>query len=176
MNSKGDMKMIRYDICRVPIDSKIKAISNFLSGGKIVKEQKKNNQDDVFHLYLVITFEDGEIFSIEKNEIVVVSKHKTDRKGECKSVDISNKNLTFNQVMLSAEKKHGKNFYRYDARTFNCQNFLLNILHESGVFGFDNFIYQDFRQSISTPLREASGFATDIKAIFGRLFQDSIKQ
>ncbi len=178
MKSKGDMKIVQYDICRVPINSKIRTLINKLSGGKLEEERKKNNYDDVFHLYLVMTFIDGSVISIEKNEVVVVSNHKPDRKGECKTINVFGSNVTLNRIIPSAEKKLGKNFYRYDARTFNCQNFVLNILHESGVFGFDSFVYQDFQTAISTPLRETSGIATDLAGLVGRftqLFQPSIK-
>ena len=177
LKAKGDMRIIKYDICREPIDSKIKSLANTLTGGKFDKTQKKNNYDDIFHLYLVMTFEDGKVISIEKNEVVVVSNHKPSREGDCKSVNLIHK-TTLNKIIPALEKKHGQNFYRYDARTFNCQNFVLNILQESGVFGFDNFIYQDFSEAISRPLREASGVATDIKGLISRftqLFQPSLK-
>ena len=175
MKKKGDMKMTTLNICREPIDSKIKKIANKLSRGQIQKTVEKNSYDDVFHLYLMMTFENGEVFSLEKNDIVVISDDHINRTGECKAVDVSQKNLTFNEVMKSAENKHGKNFYRYDSKFFNCQNFLLNFTNEVGVNNFDDFIYQDFSEAISEPLRNASGFATDVKAIFSRLFDDSIK-
>ena len=175
MKKKGDLKMTQFNICRTPINSKIKKIANFLSRGKLDRTVKQNNYDDVFHLFLIITFENGEQFTIEKNEIVVITKDHNHRGGDCKPVDVSQKNLTFNEVMLAAEKRHGRNFYRYDATTYNCQNFLLNFLHEAGITEFDDFIYQDFEQALSQPLQRAAGVVTDISAVFNRLFKDSIK-
>ena len=173
MEQKGDMKMISFNICREPIQSVIKEVANIGTFGKLKKHQQKLNYDDVFHLFLVITFENGEKYSIEKNENVTILKNPETRSGECKTVHLRNQ-LTFNEVNIRAEKRYGDNYYRYDFVRFNCQNFLLNFTRQSGVNEFNNFIYQDFQSAISKPLRNVGGSVTDLASIFDRVFGKSV--
>jgi endonuclease/exonuclease/phosphatase family metal-dependent hydrolase len=174
MKEKGDLKMNKFDICRSPINSVFKKIVDTLTVGKLSEIQKKLNYDNVFHLYLIITFENGETYSVEKTEVVFVANFEPTRDGECKETNV-NKSVTFNQVIEDLEVKLGKNLYRYDIAKYNCQNFLLNFSHASGVTDFDDFIYQDLGEAISPTLRKSLGVLTDIGGVTSRLFSPSIQ-
>ena len=173
MKEKGENVMIEFNICRKPVAKVLKNIINIATFGKLKKEEKKLNYDDIFHLFLQIKFENGEIFAIEKNQEVIITKD-PEMGEDCKWVDISKSRFTFNEVMIKAEKTFGINFYRYDFVKYNCQNFLLNFTNTAETHEFDEWIYQDFSSVISTPLREAGGRVTDLANIWGKLFGPSI--
>lgn len=180
--AKGHLRMKKFKICRKPIRKEIEKIINFVTSGKLQAEKERQNFDDIFHLFLIITFENGEIYSIEKTEFVFMKNlssttpeifKTTDKESECINVSVSS-NLTFRQVLEDVENKLGINMYRYDPRTFNCQNFLLNFTNSAEVFNLENFIYQDFEQAISKIISKRLSITTDLGGLFARLFQDSV--
>ena len=175
MKSRGNQRIIEIQVCRTPVEKYLKKIINFLTFGKLEKTEKKLNYDDIFHLFLKFRLENGESYSIEKNQTVIIRKNPESRYGECKYMNVREYNKTFNEVIIMSEKKHGPNFYRYDFVKYNCQRFLLNITQElTGKNEFMNFIYQDFRQTISKPIRNAGGLLTDFAGLYDHLFGKSI--
>lgn len=168
MRSKGHLKMKSFYICRKPINKTLKKIINFFTGGKLEQTQKRFNYDDVFHLYLLITLEDGHKFGIDKNEIVKIRKY-TNRDGECKSGNFT-KNMTFNEVIQKSEMNN-KNLYIYDAKSYNCQDFVSTFLKSAGINSYKDFIYQDFRSAVSPFLSKISNFLTGSKALFNRIIK-----
>lgn len=173
INSRGHLKMKSFNICRMPIQSAIKTVSNIATAGKIGKKQKELNYDDVYHLFLIITFENGEQFSIEKNETVIITKSPSTRGGSCKRANITSQ-LTFQEMMERLEERYARELYRYDFAIHNCQDFLIKLTREMGVKGFDNWIRQDFSSVISKDLRKAGAAVTDLASIWSRLFGKSI--
>ena len=177
MKLKGKMKMKKFEICKAPINEVYGKITNFLSGGKLAESQKKFNYDSIFHLYLIITFENGEKFSVEKTQVVFVSNFEEDREGEKRITEV-NSNKTFTEVIEDLELNMGDNLYRYDATKYNCQNFLMNFVNNVGIKQFDDFIYQNVDGVFSPGLKNFFGFLTDLGGFFQRItevFSPSIR-
>lgn len=170
MNEKGDSKMVSILVCRTPIQKMIKKVMNLASGGDIEKVRKKYNYDDIFHLYAIITFEDGEMYEIQKNEIVEIESFKGTFKknSECKRTTLP-KEKSFNEVMLALEKKYPDSLYYYQAWNYNCQDFLNKFTKEAGIEGLSSFILQYFGEPFKKKnLRQFSRFVTDLSAIIKR--------
>ena len=174
MKLKGHLKIKSLNICRAPINLVYGKIVNFLTGGRLEENQKKFNYDNLYHLYAIITFENGEVFSVEKTQIVFVGNFEESREGECKSTNV-NSSKSFTEVIEDLEIKLGDNLYRYDMAKYNCQNFLLNFVNDLGITGFDDFIYQDVKGIFSPVISGILGVITDIGGLFQRIFSPSIR-
>lgn len=166
IKSHGSKKIIKFYICRAPITSAYKKIINYLSKGKLEEAKTKYNYDDVYHLYLVMVFEDNERYSIEKNEIIKIEKAKDNKNGTCIERPV---NTTFNDLIDKSEKAN-KSLYRYTAWEYNCQNFVQTFANAAGI-GPDvrPFVMQDYTSAFNTDLQKGAVTATDIYALLKRV-------
>jgi hypothetical protein len=164
--AEGGQIITKIEVCRNPIKGIYEKILNIASLGKIRREMKKRGYDKLYHLYLVITLANGNIYSLEKNQRVnIIKGKKLKPDGDCAPA-LSNPNLTLNQLILTAEGKKDKNFYRYDGFKHNCQKWLRSILNSSGITQFDSFISQDVEELAPTYLKIISKGITDLAGVF----------
>ena len=175
MKERGDVKIVIMEVCREPIQAQIKEVLNVLLKGELKKKQKNLSYDDVYHLFVIFTLENGERYSIEKNETIVI-KRNPQRGGECKTIDLRTKGLmpTFNKIIPKLENRLGEQTYRYDPTIFNCQNFVLNFVQVAGISGLEDFIYQDFKDIFTKTTKKFATGVVDIASIITRLFNDSV--
>jgi hypothetical protein len=186
MKDRGDRKMESILVCRTPIQKSIEKVLNLLSKGQLEKTKKKYNYDDIFHLYAVITFEDGEMYEIQKNDLVEIAPFRGDfqKNSECKKSSVPAPK-SFNEVMLNLEKEYPNSLYLYQAWNYNCQDFLNKFTKEAGITGLSDFIMQYFSEPFRKKnLRKITRFLTDMSAsikryIFGKgddeLYEEAVK-
>ena len=170
MNEKGHMKMVRFQICRTPVMKFFELIANIVSFGQFEKDKKKYNFDEIYHLFLIITFENGEIFRLEKNEVVKIRKLTKNIKeiGECEHTIVND--IIFNNVMINLEQQYPNSLYHYTTWEYNCQDFINKFIIESEVNGkFQNFILQNAGELLSVTFKKLSLSATNISAIIQRI-------
>lgn len=136
---KGNMKVISVQACKTPIQSGVKKALDLMTFGKFSANQKRMEYDDVVHLYLIMRFEDGSAYSIEKNELVKVYKNPKPR-ADSRCSKIQRTDFTFQTMMERGQSKGGRNFYRYFPRTDNCQKFLKDLLEGNGITQLTPFI------------------------------------
>jgi hypothetical protein len=133
----------KIEVCRVPVSGVFQYLLNITTLGQW-NRLKTKHYDEVFHLYMVIHFNNGDIISMEKNErVMVVSKNIG--KGKCINVPIRGL-LTLKPIIENAEKKYGgERLYRYNASSTNCQLFVLDLLKASLLNNAENeeFVYQN---------------------------------
>lgn len=164
MDKYGDLKMKKFKVCRKPINKNIEKIAKYVTLGKTEKVKKKFHYDNFYHLYLIITFENNFCITIEKNEIVIIGYNCDDRGGNCKKINLK-KHYTFNEVILKSEKKH-KNFYRYTADKYNCQDFLHTFITNADITGLKDFVLQKLDNALSKDVRWLSVAITDLAHMF----------
>lgn len=170
LKSHGEKTITNFQVCRSPINSVIKKLLNLISGGQIKRVEEKNNYDDIYHLFLIMTFNDGSKYSIEKNERVVIKKNPQQRpNSECKSAGV---NITFNDLISGAEKRDGGNLYRYDASNWNCQKFLSTLSSVAGVSGLNSFIMQDANALVQGNTKKIAQATTDVAGVASRIIGD----
>jgi len=151
-------------VCRNPISSVFTKLLNLLTFGDFYKKLKEKNYDDLYHLFLTVVLENGEIFTIEKNQRVNVIKGKV--KGDCLSERIIDKNLTISDLILNSEKKISNNqLYIYKATSTNCQQYLIDILNSSGITEFNTFIKQNVKDLIPVTLSKISNQLIKLPAL-----------
>jgi len=139
--SQGDKKIQSMQVARSPIQSAVKGVINLISSGQLSENQKKLGYDDIFHLYLIITLDSGKSFKIERNEDVNVSGPSVSSDSQVMNVNV--KPVTLNEFINNGSK--GSGFWRYDARSNNCQKFVRDMLQGSGMLTseLNSFIQQD---------------------------------
>jgi hypothetical protein len=149
LETYGTQNITNINVCRVPIRRGLLNALNFLSAGKIYKNEKELGYDNLFHLFMVLTLENGTKLSLEKNEIVNLKPYTTPRENsECRPMSVGMKTITLNELIDNVEKRMGTRTYHYDVISNNCQVFLTNILQASGLSNSDieSFINQDVKE------------------------------
>jgi hypothetical protein len=148
----GRYKIINIQICRKPIQQHINTLLNVLSFGQFEENLKNSEYDKLFHLFLYITIETNLKIVLEKNERInlEINYNKLDNQTEFLNIDnINNNNLTLNILLENTKKQMGEtNFFKYSSHSYNCQNFVLNVLSSNGLLNeeYKKFIYQDTKQ------------------------------
>lgn len=146
----GDIRIIRIQACRSPIEKSYNTIINLISLGKFNKLKNKLNYDDMQHTYLLLTLETGAIIRLEKNQVLNVGFFNPIKKYDCVEVFLNGKYLTLNILLDNAYNKIGDKFFLYNAKNNNCQIFVTNILKYSGLLNkqIDKFINQNTNEII----------------------------
>ena len=141
----GNIKVKNVLVCRVPVQNVIQGILNTFSGGELKSKLEKSNYDNLYHLSMYLILENGTKIKLEKNERIHTQLNPPDEKEDC---DIVSQvvNIPFNQFIANTIKRMGMNsFVRYDPRTNNCQDFILNLLRANKISNstLEKFIKQD---------------------------------
>ena len=146
LDQYGNRQIENITIYRKPIQSYINQVLNTLSLGQLNKNLQEASYDKLFHLYMIVKLSYYEYILIEKNERINIHKvNKIDNMIE--NIEINNiNNLTINQMLNNTINIIGNdNFYTYKSHSWNCQNFILNVLKSNNLLNNDlqEFILQD---------------------------------
>lgn len=137
-------------IGRKPIFDWIHTALGVLSLGKWQELMKKYGFDKFFHLFLIISLDDGTKIKIEKNEVITLTKNpKVEPGTELLEVGRPPNQPTLSTWLERTKKLMGDKFYNYDALGGNnCQNFVMSMLQANGQFNPEtkNFVYQDITE------------------------------
>ena len=169
----GNQKIRAIRIGRTPISNMIESAFNAISLGKWSKLKDQFNFDKLFHLFLVITMEDGNVISLEKNSIVTMTENDmrcSKKNTECIELEYPTDSITLDDFMKKPLERIGKEkYFIYDPFEKNCQIFLRDILTTFGLYTkkVDDFVYQDLTDVISRLpfyVKYAAKTVTDVKA------------
>lgn len=166
MKKHGEKNMYSLKICRTPVKGVIQRVINFLTKGKLERLKSEKAYDDVFHLYVIITFQDGSKYELQKNDLVEIKpfNSKLQPSSECER-SLLTYFPTFNSVMLRLEDKYPDSLYLYRAWSYNCQDFLKKFANASGITSLDKFILQDFSELFKKKrLKKFARVLTDLSA------------
>jgi hypothetical protein len=162
----GDKTITSAEVVRSPVQSIVQQAINFVSGGEFKKAISDKPYDDIFHLMIVLTLEDGKKYSLEKNAIITLRPTKG-RSGESSPVSVP-AGLTLNKALEKTEAAMGDLYATYSAKSNNCQDFILAFLKSNGMG--DAADYTFVKQDVSTLfgktdfLRKFTNTVTDIGA------------
>jgi hypothetical protein len=165
----GDTEISQMKVCRTPVQKLVQIALGVVSLGEFQKRIENADYDDIFHLYLVITLKDGNVFTLEKNAIIelnqVPNTYYRD-KSECRNIPINRNNITLKDLLTKTERQMGNRFYTYSAKNNNCQEFVLQILksNQLGDETIYDFVKQDTKQLFKDDsyLRKLSNSVTSI--------------
>tara|TARA_R110001606_G_C15221468_1_gene634098 strand:- start:32 stop:820 length:789 start_codon:yes stop_codon:yes gene_type:complete len=145
----GEMKIRAIRIGRRPINNKVEKAFNIISLGKWSKLRDQYYYDKLFHLFLIITLEDGSVISLEKNSIVTMTENDercSMKDVECIELDYPTDSITLNELVNKPLDRIGKErYFIYDPFEQNCQIFISEILKTFNLFSpkIKEFVYQD---------------------------------
>ena len=165
----GQYRIIGLQLCRSPLASVIRNLFNYATTGQFNEQLKVRGMDDIFHLWLNITLTNGsDTFTIktEKTSIVEFSDKDLITKDSFTIEDIPSDNqLTLNTFFENAIKIHPFDFYLYDGRNNNCQEYVRSLLKGSGYLSNEanEFLYQNAQE-----LFDSLGFKGKIVGNFVR--------
>lgn len=171
LNMYGDNKISKITILRKPIQSGVKKFINFVTKGSFESAQKQMNYDEIYHLYVNFTLDNGKVVGIEKNARVNTKLNGFPLTGISPSnmLEVSGKNIPLRQFIEAGEKSQGANFYRYNATSYNCQQFINSMMNANGITGTSAFTMQDASKLInSAGLSKGAKVVTDIAALAER--------
>ena len=167
----GDQKITKITILRKPIQSGVKKFINFVTKGSFESAQKQMNYDEVYHLYMNFTLDNGKVVGIEKNARVNTNLNGFPLTGiaPANMIEVSGNNIQLRQFIEAGEKSQGVNFYRYNATSYNCQQFINSMMIANGITGTSAFTMQDASKLInSAGLSKGAKVVTDIAALAER--------
>lgn len=184
-----DVNIKSIKVFREPIQSSIQSFLNLVSLGKFNEAKKNANFDNLFHLYMVLKLDNGTDILIEKNEnIYIRDDFNKSKDNESIDIDISDKKLSkgstmnLDTLLYNTEKLMGKfYFYQYNAKSNNCQDFLMNILKANGLADkkYSDFIKQDLEvlfQNLPSWSNKFSQVFTDLRAKITEIFGLGVKR
>ena len=167
----GEDKIIGITIKRTPVQGVITGALSVFSFGEFGKNQKKNDFDELFHLFMELKMGSGTRIIIEKNERISIT---VNEKGERKHTETSSvpfdgaTSLSLNEILIKTQERMGNNYFKYSAKDNNCQDFILNVLNANGLGNEDNrnFVKQNTQALFADLpyLRKFSNTLTDIGA------------
>lgn len=150
----GDEKIVAIRVGRRPISTMVEKAFNLISLGKWGKLRKKYYFDKLFHLFLIITLEDGTKLSFEKNDIVNMEENDSRcslKNVDCIELEYQQNSISVNDLVKKPLNRIGKkDYFIYDPFKLNCQIFIKSILETFGLYDNNtkNFVYQDIKDII----------------------------
>lgn len=136
-------------ICKTPLDAFIGQALSIATKGKWKQAVADAGFDDVFHLFLVVSFKGrGERYTLEKNETIRFRKYDggITNKSEKMKVNLNRQGTDIDTFLNKTKTLMGADFWKYSAfGGLNCQNFVENCLKANGYLTpkLREFIVQD---------------------------------
>jgi len=150
----GNENIVSIRIGRRPINKLVEKAFNIISIGKWNELRNQYYYDKLFHLFLIITLQDGTKLSLEKNDIVnmnVNDSRCSEKNVDCIEIEYPQNSMTVNDLVMKPLDRIGKNnYFVYDPFKLNCQIFIKSVLETFGLYNsnINNFVYQDLTNII----------------------------
>ena len=136
-------------LCKGGMDAYFNAITD----NKVNEFKKQVGIDDLFHLFMIATLDDGRLIRIEKNaeidvkQISSIPNVNNDNMLNI-NIGITSNSLTVNELLTNTKNKIGDRlFWDYNSMKNNCGDFIYNILYTNGYDSSNpsmkSFIKQD---------------------------------
>jgi len=172
----GDVPITRIFIKRTPLSKLMKGALNIASLGEFNKKFKNIPYDELFHLRLDIETDKGRV-TLEKNEVINMDvRPKTEKNTQSMLVEDLPSGLTINEMLEKTKRAMGAKFYVYQAKSNNCQFFVMSILRANDLDTKQNeeFVIQDATSLFSDSFRKTSNTVTDIGAAVNTLTDNDV--
>ena len=150
----GDKNIRAIRIGRRPINSLVEKAFQIISLGKWEENRKKYPYDRLFHLFLVLTMDDGTVISFEKNSIVTMTENDSRcsmPNVECIELEYPADSITLDELVKKPLEKIGKEkYFIYNPFSQNCQIFLSEVLKTFNLYSpkAKEFVYQNISEIV----------------------------
>ena len=141
---------------RNPVKTGFVILMNALTLNQMREEEKKLGYDKLVHLFMLVSFTNGETLLVEKNQVINIEpispSYPTNERMDVPLSLLSAKRLKFGDFIDNAVKAIGSPLYLYDSVKNNCQTFVINLLNSSGLLTpqLREFSFQDIEKVMSS--------------------------
>jgi hypothetical protein len=165
IKDNGDNMIIKMTLKRRPISDIFEKALNYSTFGQF---EKANPYDKLFHLAVILYLDNGKSYTLEKNATILLSEPTEKSDTEYFEVNYPVDNIiSLNSLLERTRQRMGKKYFLYNAKSNNCQDFLLNVFDANNIGGSNEreFIKQDTRKIFNNSpsyLKNMAKFITDM--------------
>ena len=186
LSKYGNFGITSMTIEKQPVDGKIMFLVNKITNDLMRELMIKHNIDAYYHISLRIDVIDdtGNIipFRIEKNENISITPYKPLPNSQYLQVPLDAVPRTMNSILTKTRLDIGEDhFYLYRFDSWNCADFIMEILRSNGLLTQQNegFIYQNtdiIKKQIPQSTRSRVHLITKFASRIGHLRGRGIEQ
>jgi hypothetical protein len=122
--------------------------------------------DDLFHLFIELTLDNGQKWILEKIERINLVKEDRSNKQGAEFTSSFSVNKTMNELIQNTKNKMGDRFLPYQSASNNCQVFIIGVLDGNGLNNSErtSFVKQNTKAIFENnpALRKFANTLTDI--------------
>ena len=157
----GEQPIKSIMVCRSPVQRAVQEAMNVVSLGAFKKRLGRAPYDEIYHLFCLITLEDGTVLTLDKQSQITL---KVGNKSYKDSISVAPPFTNLNEMLEKTKESMGNNFFTYNAKSNNCQVFLFQFLQANGKATpqLRNFIMQDIDSLFDDNLEYFSKLVTDL--------------
>ena len=168
LNKIGDNNIVSARLGRNPVGAIIQGA---------LKTVANVPYDDLFHLFIELTLDNGQIWILEKIErINLVKENRSNKKG-AEFTSSFPVNKTVNELFINTKNKMGNKFLPYQSANNNCQVFIIGVLDGNRLNNSErtSFVKQDTKSIFKNnpALRKFANTLTDIGGYANAIMQST---
>ena len=157
-------QIVSVSVNRTPIQA-----SRLLKVAGVSLDEKP--YDQLYHLFMILTLDNGVTISLEKNDVIKLSTSNLKRANTESLSSAAPKNTNLIVLLNKTNDLMGYPFHRYDAIQNNCQDFLLSVMKANrfGTKKVKDFVKQDVSSLIGRKTEAALKNITRVAGIYQTL-------
>ena len=163
--------IVEMNVGRKPIIKAIETAINYLTNDQFENAKEHLHYDDLFHLWLFVTLDNGTSFRFEKNHVVTITENPSiSDSAERIDVELNGRSISLGEFVSNAVSMVGADIYRYDPGDNNCQVFIHNLLLANELLTpeVDEFIMQNTEEIIGSLPKKTRGLFSTLIDLAGR--------
>jgi len=166
----GNNKIISARLGRTPVQAVIQGA---------LKAVATVPYDTLFHLFIELTLDNGQKWTLEKIERINLVKEDRSKKQGAEFTSSFPVNKTVNELFQNTKAKMGDRFLPYQSASNNCQVFIIGVLDGNGLNNSErtSFVKQDTKSIFANnpALRKFANTLTDIGGYGNATLQEIAK-
>ena len=170
LNKIGTNKIISARLGRTPVQAIIQGA---------LKTVANVPYDDLFHLFIELTLDNGQKWVLEKIERINLVKEDRTKKAGAEFTSSFPVNKSVDELFQNTKNRMGDKFLPYQSASNNCQYFIMGVLDGNGLNNSERtaFVKQDTKAIFekNPALRKFANTLTDIGGYGNALIQEASK-
>lgn len=173
----GNHRIIDIKLCKEVVSENTEFLLKALAGKNTWEEAKrKHGFDRFYHLFMIVTMDNGSQLHIEKNEVIRISESPRPCP-DALDLGAPTQPITVSEMLERTKQRIGdRDFFTYDPLGNNCQNFVNQLLRTLGLWNqtSSSFVFQDIkglREELPSYTKYLAKGLTDIGAFFNTAYQ-----
>ena len=167
LNKIGSNKIVSARVGRTPVQAIIQGA---------LKTVANVPYDDLFHLFIELTLDNGQKWILEKIERINLVKEDRSKKQGAEFTSSFPVNKSMNELFQNTKNRMGDKFLPYQSASNNCQYFIMGVLDGNGLNNSErtSFVKQDTKAIFekNPALRKFANTLTDIGGYGNALIQE----